>query len=143
MAPTRLVSLAYEPLGNVKLILDLSAANDEILSDLLEFTFTPEDWNVKQSAELFSSPDLLIEGDEQFTISMGVDIENTTALYADADPAPIDVKVLDQNPNDLRVETNATSIQLIDNVSEKVIQQAVLASGLQIIANDLAIPRNC
>ena len=25
-----LVSLAYEPLGNVKLILDLSAANDEI-----------------------------------------------------------------------------------------------------------------
>ena len=41
-----------------------------------------------------------------------------------------------------RVETNATSIQLIDNVSEKVIQQAVLASGLQIIANDLAT-RNC
>ena len=65
---------------------------------------------------------------------MGVDIENTTAPYADADPAPIDVKVLDQNPNDLRVETNTTSIQLIDNISS-VIQQC-LASGLQIIAND-------
>ena len=70
---------------------------------------------MKQSAELFSSPDLLIEGDEQFTISMGVD--NTTALYADADPAPIDVKVLDQieRPQGKPMQHR----QLIDNVSEK------------------------
>ena len=37
-----LVSLAYEPLGNVKLILDLSAGNDEILSDFSSLPSRPK-----------------------------------------------------------------------------------------------------
>jgi hypothetical protein len=131
------VSLASQPLGDVQIDVLLGVASIDVISSVDKLVFTSDNWDVEQVVMFSAIPDLLVEGDEDYSVSFTVDQQGTTPLYSSVESVNVSLRVRNQDPSQLRIMTDSTSISLFDIESQRMIQRQDLATGLNVVANDL------